>query len=171
MTAQVLSTIGGRGALFSPCARYRYHLWRSWGDIGHRCVFVGLNPSTADATKDDPTVRKCVGFAKRWGFGALDLVNLFALRSTSPKGLYELGLDPVGLENDETLERVFKNAHRIVWAWGQHNARVRKLVSTRLGAWCAVQERCEVGTLGRAKDGSPRHPLMLAYTSKFESTP
>jgi hypothetical protein len=72
------------GATFSKDRRYRYRLWRSWGDPELRCVFVGLNPSTADESNDDPTIRKCVGFAKLWGFGAVDVVNLFAFRSTDP---------------------------------------------------------------------------------------
>jgi len=159
--------VSNSGATFSPCRQYRYRLWRVWGDGNHRCVFVGLNPSTADETRDDPTIRKCVGFSKRWGFGAIDMLNLFAWRSTDPTGLLSVD-DPVGSDNDRTLAEVLSFAHRVVWAWGRHNARVRKLVAARLGAWHAVPKVCDVGTLGRADDGSPRHPLMLAYSTPFE---
>lgn len=157
------------GATFSPCRTWRYHLWRSWGDREHRVAFIGLNPSTADETVDDPTIRKCIGFAKRWGFGAYDMLNLFGWRSTDPMGLLE-ATNPVGSENNAVIAEVCRNAHRIVFAWGRHNARVRALVQKRLAAapWLAVPATCEVGTLGRAQDGSPRHPLMLAYDTRFE---
>jgi hypothetical protein len=68
-----------KGAVLSDCRRYRYRLWRCWGDGNHRVAFVGINPSTADEVDDDATIRKCVGFAKRWGFSALDMVNLFII--------------------------------------------------------------------------------------------
>jgi hypothetical protein len=160
------------GATFSPDGFYRYRLWRSWGDREHRCIFFGLNPSTADEATDDPTIRKCVGFAKRWGFGAIDMVNLFAWRSTQPARLLDVA-NPVGPDNDETITRVLDGASRVVWAWGQHSAAVRRLVRGRLrfatGRWFTIPERCEAGVLGRALDGSPRHPLMLPYCTRFES--
>lgn len=159
------------GATFSADRRYRYRLWRVWGDSEHRCVFVGLNPSTADETKDDPTIRKCIGFAKRWGFGAIDMVNLFAWRSTDPTGLISAYPAHVGPDNDEHLAGTFDAAHRIVWAWGRHCSAVRRLVQERVAAsdWFSVPRKCEVGVLGRSQDGSPRHPLMLAYTTRFEA--
>lgn len=157
------------GATLSPCRRYRYRLWRSWGPREHRVVFVGLNPSTADETKDDPTIRKCIGFAKRWGFGALDMVNLFAWRSTSPSGLLTAS-DPIGPENDEAIQRACDDAHRVVWAWGRHNSAVRRMVTDRRtkAPWLVLRRHCETGTLGRAQDGSPRHPLMLPYSTRWE---
>ena len=72
-----------RGADISPCGRYRYSLWRKWGP-GATCMFVGLNPSTADETADDPTIRRCMAFARDWGYGALCMANLFAYRATDP---------------------------------------------------------------------------------------
>jgi hypothetical protein len=160
-----------RGAVLSPCRRYRYHLWRAFGNVSHRCVFVGLNPSTADENLDDPTIRKCVGFAKRWGFGAIDMLNLFAWRSTDPNGLLEAE-DPIGPDNQATAIRVLGEAHRIVWCWGHHNARIRKLVHARTldDRWIAIPKACDAGTFGRNQGGSPRHPLMLAYTTRFESS-
>jgi hypothetical protein len=157
------------GATFSTDRRYRYRLWRCWGELDHRCVFVGLNPSTADESENDPTIRKCIGFAKRWGFGAIDVVNLFALVSTLPEGLLKAD-DPIGHANDATLNGAFQDARRIVWCWGQHDTRVRRLVKARLDAskgYC-VPKRAETGSLGHSQDGSPRHPLRLAYAARFE---
>src|SRR5579859_5937119 len=102
------------GATFSACRTYRYRLWRSWEPRGSRCVFVGLNPSTADESTDDATIRKCVGFAKRWGFGAIEVVNLFAyagVRSTDPRSLLGVS-DPVGPDNDGTMDAALRGAHR-----------------------------------------------------------
>lgn len=155
------------GAILDPDRSYRYLLWRSWGSRDHRCVFVGLNPSTADEGRDDPTIRKCVGFAKRWGFGAIDMVNLFAWRSTDPSGLLSAP-DAAGYDNDDVLAEVIARAHRVVWAWGRHNARVRRLVHARTAGW-SFFPGCEAGTLGRSQDGSPRHPLMLAYATRFDA--
>jgi hypothetical protein len=159
------------GATFSPCRRYRYLLWRSWGDGQRRCSFVGLNPSTADETHDDPTIRKCIGFAKRWGFGALDIVNLFAWRSTDPDELL-LADDPVGPANDDALRAAFREASRIVHAWGSHGRHVYELVEHRREAAGFPQSlaSAEVGNLGRCKNGAPRHPLMLSYVTIFTLT-
>lgn len=156
------------GATFSPCRGYRYRLWRSWGDRENRCVFMGVNPSDADEVDNDPTITKCIGFARRWGFGALDMINPFALVSTDVTALLRAG-DPVGPDNDQAIRETLEGARRIVWAWGRHDARVRKLVQERIAAagWFAIPRRCEAGTLGHNGDGSPRHPLMLAYRTPF----
>src|SRR5690606_18576726 len=93
-------------ARFSPCGQYRYLLTRPipapfWKPDAGEAVFVMLNPSTADASEDDPTIRRCIGFAKEWGCTGLTVANLYALRSTDPKGLWK-HRDPVGPENDAT---------------------------------------------------------------------
>jgi hypothetical protein len=84
------------GAIFDDKRRvYRYVLWWRWGDATKRCLFIMLNPSTADEHVLDPTVKKCVKWARSWGFGALDVCNLFAWRATDPSELYHIP-DPVG---------------------------------------------------------------------------
>lgn len=142
-----------RGATFSRCGRYRYTLRRAWGD-GPLVAFVGLNPSTADATVDDPTIRRCVGFAQAWGYGALVMLNLFALRSTDPDALLAAE-DPVGVGNDEVLAAVCEQASLVVEAWGAHRIAPERAhaVKDLLGPNTAV--------LGRTKDGHPRHPLYM----------
>jgi hypothetical protein len=125
-----------------------------------------VNPSTAGAQDDDHTIRKCIGFAKRWGFGALDVVNLFAWRDTDVTALLRTR-DPIGPDNDDAIGAAIGDAHRVVWAWGKHNVRVQQLIAHRTRCW-SFRPKCEAGTLGRNGDGSPRHPLTLAYATAFE---
>lgn len=144
-------------ALFSPCERYRYILTRKWGGMFNRegsCVFIMLNPSTADDQNDDPTIRRCIDFAKRWGHDGLTILNLFALRSTNPAAL--LGdADPVGPDNDRYIAEVCRTAGRLVVAWGAHEmAQARGLaVLTNLGH--------RASCLGLTQSGAPRHPLYV----------
>ena len=91
-------------AIFSSCRKYRYILWRRWAvDCNaNYAMFVGLNPSTADETDDDPTIRRCIRFAKSWGYSGLCMANLFAYRATDPKDML-VATGPVGVENDKYL--------------------------------------------------------------------
>lgn len=117
------------GAAFSPCRTYRYHLWRSWwGErldrpcvAEQRCLFVMLNPSTATETENDPTIRRCIGFAKSWEFDGVEICNIFALRSTDPTAL-KTHPEPVGgLANDAAILAAAEDCRgRIVAAWGNH---------------------------------------------------
>mgnify|MGYP000913460310 CR=1 FL=1 len=148
-------------AEFSPCRTWRYTLTRQWGD-GMTVCFVGLNPSTADETTLDPTCRRCVGFAKAWGFGTYVMTNIFAFRSTDPKGLQAVD-DPVGPENDVAIRRVAFDASLVIAAWGVHGA-----LNNR-GAQVAkmLQEMgVTVFCLGVTKAGHPRHPLYLPKSAK-----
>lgn len=163
-----------RGAILSPCRLYRYRLWRCWGDGNARVCFVGINPSTADEREDDATIRKCIGFAKRWGFGALDLVNLFAWRDRHQDGLL-VSPDPVGPGNDAAILEAFNYAKRIVYAWGAgKSAAVARLVRQRIDSdgWIEAETslsvRCEIGRLSETKSGAPGHPLMLPYATAFQ---
>lgn len=176
------------GAALSGCGQYRYRLWREWGDPDRRCLFVMLNPSTADAAVDDQTVRRCVGFARAWGFGALDVVNLFAWRATQPARLLDVVYSfeestvlahevlgkplpdkVVGPNNDEAIWRAVSHASRIVLAWGTHK-KIQSILAPRAAH---VRRRmrelnhCPVGHLGLCADGQPRHPLMLAAATPF----
>jgi len=162
---------GTYGALLSAYRLYRYRLWRCWDPTAGRCAFVMVNPSTADESEDDATIRKCIGFAKRWGYGAIDVVNLFAWRSTDVTALLTAA-DPVGPENDEHLHEVMRGALRVVLAWGKHPPKVRRLVRARLDRLEARDWLAELGdvvTFGRNEDGTPRHPLMLAYATPLEA--
>ncbi len=114
---------GSRDAIVSACGRYRYSLTRVWNPALPRIYFVMLNPSTADATQDDPTIRKCRGFASRAGAGSLKVVNLYALRSTDPNALLAAAWeDRIGPENDWHMRGAMNRAGRVVFAWGARRA-------------------------------------------------
>jgi hypothetical protein len=130
-----------------------------------------LNPSTADAHADDPTIRKCMGFARRWGMSGIWVVNLFALRSTDPAGLLDAP-DPIGPENNDWVRAAIEY-DRPVFAWGATGgARVAKLVASRTVRILEIAREAEGADepmcLGRTKNGHPRHPLMLAYSTPLD---
>src|SRR3954467_13679199 len=109
-------------ANFSPCRTWRYELGRRWDYSRPLAMFIGLNPSTADEIEDDPTIRRCVGFAKSWGAGGLLMANIFGLRSTDPNVLYRVS-DPmavIGEDNDRFLLAMSAQAEWVVAAWGVH---------------------------------------------------
>ena len=151
------STIASQrnGAILSDDRRYRYVLWRDVPSIdGCRALlFVGLNPSTADESENDPTIRRCMGFAERWGYSRLLMVNLFAYRATKPKVLHD-ELDPVGPENDRWLRQAIDVADFTLAAWGNN------------GLWGDRHEQVKAmlkdpHCLGRTKQDAPRHPLYV----------
>lgn len=139
-------------AKLSHCRQYRYDLWRRWGE-GPYCMFVGLNPSTADESNDDPTIRRCVGFAQSWGFGALCMTNLFAFRATKPSEMMA-SIDPVGPENDLTLLTLASGAGLVVAAWGAHGAFQNRDQEVRAALPA-------LSYLRLTKHGHPGHPLYL----------
>lgn len=149
------------GASFSDDRRYRYLLWREWDARRPRCCFVLLNPSTADQASDDPTIRRCVGFARRWGFGAVDVVNLFALRATNPVELHRAAA-PVGPENDRWIARAHRRAALTVAAWGAHGALLGR--GARVGRLLAGAGRLR--RFASTKGGQPRHPLYLTAAAR-----
>ena len=106
-----------RTAVFSTDDDYRYRLGRLWNADKPIVAFVMLNPSTADATTDDPTIRRCLNYAEDWGYGTLLVGNLFALRSTDPSRLHDHP-EPVGPDNDEHLWEICEAAERVIAAWG-----------------------------------------------------
>lgn len=146
------------GAVFSPCRTYRYSLWRRWDADGPTLNVIGLNPSTADEYADDPTIRRCIGFARAWGFGTLVMTNLFAYRSTDPRVLLTVA-DPVGPDNDQALRVQAYEAGMVVAAWGAHPLAVARSEAVR-----PLIQPYSVMCLGATKDGAPRHPLYLPKT-------
>lgn len=145
-----------KDALISDCGTYRYWLTREWAADQRSACFIGLNPSTADAVVDDPTIRRCINFAKSWGCGSLRMVNLFAFRATNPKELLA-ALDPVG-SNDEHLLFALQQCSPVVAAWGVNGTLknrddevIQMIRGLRYGAQC----------LGVTKGGHPRHPLYV----------
>ncbi len=143
-----------RGAQFDPTGRYRYTLWRQWDPNGDRIAFVMLNPSTADAECDDPTIRRCLGFAQRWGYGYLEVVNLFAYRTPHPQDLQHV-TDPVGTETDRYLLEAIHRADRVILAWGNKGAwgdRARQVFQI-------LSDCSPIYCLGLTRRNEPRHPL------------
>jgi hypothetical protein len=144
-------------AVLSDCERYRYLLGREWAD-GPTAVFVMLNPSTADALTDDPTIRRCIGYAQAWGCGGLMVANLYAWRATDPDELWAAD-DPVGPENDAHLYAAAQVAADsggpLVGAWGA-NAK-----ADRIAAVLNLPGMDRLTALAVTKAGQPRHPLYL----------
>lgn len=140
-----------RAAIFDATETYRYSLLRTWESSLPRVCFVMLNPSTANAERDDPTIRRCIGFARTWGYGSLEVVNLYAFRATHPTVLFR-ATDPIGPENDHYIREAVGSASLLVVAWGNHGLRNGRAtqVLPLLGA-----PRC----LGITAIGQPCHPL------------
>lgn len=147
-------------AYFSDCGKYRYSLIRVWDYKKPTVLFIMLNPSTADAEKDDPTIRRCIGFAKDWGYGGLYVVNLFALRSTNPKELLTAPF-VVGIENEKWIRRMSCLAHLVVCAWG--NSSIVNQLQKRLDStWKPLSWiNKPLHYLQLSNDGTPKHPLYL----------
>jgi hypothetical protein len=148
-----MMTSAATTALFSPCRTYRYTLWREWGGSAGYAMFVGLNPSAADETVDDPTIRRCMAFAQLWGYSALCMTNLFAYRATLPS-VMKAAADPVGPENDRYLQLLARKAGVVVVAWGVHG--------THRGRALQVQHLLpQLHYLRLTHAGHPGHPLYL----------
>jgi len=144
----------------STCGRYRYTLWRMLlGDTSRFLLFVMLNPSTANAEDDDPTIRRCIGFAAREGYGALAVVNLFAWRATDA-GELKRAVDPVGPDNDGWISALAAEAGQIVVAWGAR-AKIPRGFQGRDRQVLRMLPREKVTALAVLKDGAPSHPLFL----------
>lgn len=159
MTGGLEHTPSQSWADMSDCGTYRYALGRRWAR-GPALTFLMLNPSTADGTTDDPTLRRCVSFATREGCGAIVVVNLFAYRATNPAALHTVP-DPIGPGNDTSLIAAFRVARehdrKVVAAWGAHPA-----ATTRADAVLALPGVCgSLHALGSTKAGHPRHPLYV----------
>ena len=144
-----------KSAIISDCKTYRYELRRIWDSSRALVLFICLNPSTADHELEDRTSIVCVNYAKRWGYGGLIIVNLFAYRSTDISKLYLVN-DPIGPENDLHIMRLCDEAAEIICAWGSdvgYRDRGTKVMSYLKNPKCLV----------KLKSGRPGHPL---YKSK-----
>lgn len=151
-------------AVYSPCARYRYLLTRTWDPGGGRALFIMLNPSTATETQNDPTVERCERRARALGFGAFRVANIFAFRATDPRRM-RAAADPVGPNNDGAIAASLPWADLVVCAWGTHGA--------HLGRGAEVERLLRatgrpLHHLGLTRDGHPRHPLYIGYARQPE---
>lgn len=138
-------------AIISKDKIYRYKLSRTWDSTKPTILFIGLNPSIADENVDDPTITRCINFAKDWGYGTLLMANLFAFRSTYPKDIYLID-DPIGKDNDHYLLECVTQSDLIVACWGNNGTYMnREKVITELvpNLYC----------LQKNKNGTPHHPL------------
>ena len=159
-----------RGAEFSPCRKYRYRWWDVWDPKLPQCLFVMLNPSTADEVVYDPTLRRCRGFAETWGFGALRVCNLFAYKSTDSTKLAGVTrlIDHADYFNDTSIVLEARRSDRVVCAWGQHDladargAEVRRQINLRI-----LHTKTDVGYLPHPKTGKLAHPLYLPASTPF----
>jgi len=154
-------------AKFSTCNKYRYRLQRPVELEGSGIVvFIMLNPSTADEIVDDPTIRRCLGFARQINAYMIDVVNLFAYKATNPKELNEQH-DPVGPENDKYISDSIYGADTIICAWGTKGTlldRDKQVYDLIVG----TRRRADISCLGVTKEGHPRHPLYLSYKSTLQ---
>lgn len=142
-----------RQANFSRCRQYRYALWRQWGEGNDFALIIGLNPSTADHRQDDPTIRRCIGFARDWGYERVCVANLFAFRATYPQDL-KAAADPVGPANDRWLRQLFRDAACVVAAWGNDGQFLGRAEAVK-----AMWNDWQVLRVNRS--GEPAHPLYL----------
>ena len=148
-------------ALFSECRTYRYALWRLWDESLDSILFIGLNPSTADESHNDPTISRCINFAKKWGYGGLCMANLFAYRATQPR-IMMLADDPIGPDNDQILFDLVSKTDIVVAAWGNHGSFMGRSAHI---ARSIHNLKC----LGFNKSGEPVHPLYLAESTSLIS--
>lgn len=147
-------------AIIDETGQYRYSLTRLWDKKLPKLVFLMLNPSTADHSENDPTIRRCINFAKNWGFGSIEVVNLFAFRATNPKELLTCD-DPIGEDNDIYIKASLEDAGLVIAAWGtkgnlfKRNEQVIEILSNQ-NIYC----------LSLTKEGHPKHPLYIKSNEK-----
>lgn len=149
-------------AVISECGDYRYALWRELKGSESPVLFIMLNPSTADAAENDPTIKRCIDFSDRWNACALHVVNLFAFRSTEPQAMKALPLaDAIGAGNDDYITNRVKRCTRIVAAWGNHGQHGERYI------W-ALRNIPNMLCLGLTKQGQPKHPLYVNGDTPLE---
>jgi hypothetical protein len=158
MTKKYLKSV----ATFSPDKIYRYVLFRRWGENRKTMMVIGLNPSTADEIQDDPTIRRCIGFAERESCDNLYIGNVFGLRSTDPFGLTQTQY-PIGPKNDFWLEWMARQADIVIAAWGAN-----PLALARESTIKQILKGHKIMCFGKTKSGAPKHPLYLSKQTPLE---
>jgi len=146
-------------AIIDSSKKYRYSLKRQMDFSGPKVTFILSNPSTADALEDDPTIRRCRGFALNWGCAEFEVVNLFAYRATHPSELHTVS-NPIGPENDKYIVKSVKDADLIVAAWGTHGKMLKRNQQVRV-----LLQEYDISCFGLTKCGNPKHPLFLPTNS------
>lgn len=133
--------------------QYRYALWRIWDRELPTVTFIGLNPSTADAKLDDPTLVRCMGFARDWGYGGVYTANLFAFRATDPRDM-KAARSPIGPDNDRVIRELADKSEKVIAAWGNDGAWMGRADSVR-------EAVPSLYYLKMNRSGQPAHPLYL----------
>lgn len=145
------------GAIFSECGHYRYVLWRMWNSDLPIITFICLNPSTADSYHNDPTIRRCISFCRKWGYGGFFMCNLFALRSTDPTEL-KRSIQPIEALNDSNdlfIKNCVGTSDKTIFAWGNYGSlysRSKEITSMFPDAYC----------FNKTQSGQPKHPLYIS---------
>jgi len=142
-----------KNAKLSHCRKYRFALWRTWDESKPFAMFIGLNPSTADETQDDPTLIRCINFAKAWGYGGVCMANLFAYRTASPSEMKKQQ-SPIGKENDKWITELTNKAGIVIAAWGNDGAYLNRSKQVKMHIK-------NLHYLKLNKSGEPAHPLYL----------
>lgn len=160
------------GAVISECGAYRYALWRLWEPLKIRPTIVNflmLNPSTADAENDDATIRKCVQFAKRWGYDGILVTNLFGFRATDPWDLKKVHM-PVGGLNNSYIGVAARNCDKVICAWGNHGCYLNRSETVRHQLRLEFPGKAfSIGPL--TKSAEPKHPLYIKYETELLPMP
>lgn len=142
-----------KNAILSNDRIYRYVLSRIWDETKPAVMIIGLNPSTADETNDDPTITRCINFSKFWGYGGVHMLNLFAFRATSPQDMFKAP-DPIGIHNDRYLDEYAQKCDKVICAWGNHGKFMTRSHDIK-------SKLTNLHYLKMNKSGEPAHPLYL----------
>lgn len=162
------------GAVFDPSNRHRYMLWRNLADTecdtAHTICFIMLNPNRADELSNDPTIKRCIGFARGWGFLKIIVVNLFSIKAQTPALLRQMKVPLVGPSNDAFVLSAIEQSSMVVAAWGNHGSiggrdeELLEFVETALSSNSAFKSNSHhkgLYCLGLTKLHQPKHPLYL----------
>ena len=154
-----------KSAVISDCEKYRYQLIRQWDDNKNLALFIGLNPSIADDEIDDPTIRRCIGFAKRERFGGFIMANLFAYRATSPCDM-KSAEQPVGELNEYWLEQSISSCKVVIVCWGGNDSHLNRHIEVN-ELLKKHANNTPILCFGKTKAGQPKHPLYLASNTEL----